>query len=184
MLMLVSFTVSAFASTKYTHRDDGRDIPVYNEAGAVIFTIPNHKAVESHKKAHGTRYVTYKGKTGWTHSYYLTSTKPKSSSSSKSSSKNSSSSSSSKNHSSSDAAQTNVFSGMRPVKHYYAMVRPSTVSNYVNIRWAPSKQAAIQCVRYYGDELRVIAENKTWAQVIDDSTNECGFIMKSFLERE
>ena len=187
-LMLMAFTVSAFASstgTKYTHRDDGRDIPVYNDAGEMIFTIPNHKAVDCYKKGHGTRYVTYKGRTGWTHSYYLTSKKPKSSSSSsQSKSKSSSSSSSSKSNSSSNAVQTDVFSGMRPVKHYYAMVRPSTISNYVNIRWAPSKQAAIQSVRYYGDELRVIAENKTWAQVVDDTTNECGFIMKSFLERE
>lgn len=184
MLMLMSFVVSAFASTKYTDRDDGKAIPVYNDAGEVIFTVPNHTAVETHKRAHGLRYVTYKGRTGWTYNYYLTSSKPKSSSTSKKSKSSSNSSSSSKSHSSSAAAQTDVFNGMRSVKHYYVTVRPSTLSGYVNLRWAPSKSAAMKGVRYYGDELRVIAENKTWAQVVDDSTNECGFMMKSFLERE
>ena len=181
-MLMLTFAVGALASTMYTDRDDGKNIPVYNDAGEVIFTVPNHKAVETHKKAHGMRYVTYKGQTGWTHSYYLTSTKPKSSSTSKSATKHSSSSS--KSNSSGNAAQTDVFSGMRAVRHYYVMVRPSTLSGYVNLRWAPSKSAAMKGVRYYGDELRVIAENKTWAQVVDDSTNECGFIMKSFLERE
>ena len=185
MLMLLTFAASALASTKYTHRKDGGDIPVYNDAGVQIFTIPNHKAVESHKKDHGRRTVTYKGKTGWTYSYYLTSTKPKSSSSSKSTSNSSSNHSNhSSSNSSNSAAQTNVFSGMKAVRHYYVTVRPSTLSGYVNLRWAPSKSAAMKGVRYYGDELRVIAENKTWAQVVDDATNECGFIMKSLIERE
>lgn len=180
VLMLMTFTASALASTKYTHRDDGKDVPVFNDAGEKIFTIPNHKAVESHKLSPGKRTVTYKGKTGWTYDYYLFSEKPKSSSSK--SSKSSSSQSGSK--SSGAAEQVNVFAGMKSVKHYEATVRPSTLSSYVNIRWAPSKSAAIRGVRYYGDVLRVIAENKTWAQVVDDTTNECGFMMKSFLERE
>jgi hypothetical protein len=29
--------------------------------------------------------------------------------------------------------------------------------------------------------LRVIAENGTWCQVVDDATGECGFMMKKFL---
>ena len=179
LLILLTATASAFASTKYTHRDDGKDVPVYNDAGEKIFTIPNHKAVETHHKSYGKRTVTYKGKTGWTYDYYLFSEKPRSSSSSKSESKNSKSQSSSANE-----VQTNVFSGMKSVKHYDVTVRPNTLTGYVNLRWAPSKSAAIHGVRYYGDTLRVIAENKTWAQVVDDSTNECGFMMKNYLERK
>ena len=182
LLILMTATAGAFASTKYTHRDDGKDVPVYNDAGEKIFTIPNHKAVETHRKSSGKRTVTYKGKTGWTYDYYLFSEKPKSSSSSKSESKNSSSKSGS--NATNNAAQTDVFNGMRSVKHYYVTVRPSTPTGYVNLRWAPSKAASTHGVRYYGDVLRVIAENKTWAQVVDDTTNECGFMMKSFLERE
>jgi SH3-like domain-containing protein len=77
----------------------------------------------------------------------------------------------------------NPFSGMKTVESYLVVVRPSTPTTYVNLRWAPSKSAKIRTTRYNGDSLRVIAENKYWAQVMDDTTGECGFMMKSFLEK-
>ena len=64
---------------------------------------------------------------------------------------------------------------------YQAVVQPSTSSNNINMRWAPSTKAPIMGLRRAGCELRVIAENATWCQVVDDATGECGFMMKKFL---
>ena len=64
---------------------------------------------------------------------------------------------------------------------YTAVVQPSISSNSINLRWAPSTNAPIMGLRRAGCELRVIAENATWCQVVDDATGECGFMMKKFL---
>ena len=64
---------------------------------------------------------------------------------------------------------------------YTAVVQPSTSSNNINMRWAPSTNAPIMGLRRAGYELRVIAENGTWCQVVDEATGECGFMMKKFL---
>lgn len=64
---------------------------------------------------------------------------------------------------------------------YYAVVQPSTSSNNINLRWAPSKSAPIMGLRRAGYELRVIAENGSWCQVYDEKTGESGFMMKQFL---
>ena len=64
---------------------------------------------------------------------------------------------------------------------YMAVVQPSTSSNNINLRWAPSTNAPIMGLRRAGCQLRVIAENGTWCQVVDDATGECGFMMKKFL---
>ena len=75
------------------------------------------------------------------------------------------------------------FRTARLVTPFTVVVRPARASGWVNMRWAPSKTAKIRTTRYNGDTLRVIAENKTWAQVMDDTTGECGFMMKRFLEK-
>ena len=60
-------------------------------------------------------------------------------------------------------------------------VQPSTPSGFVNLRWAPSKKMAIQSTYYAGYTLRVLAEDGVWAQVLDESSGTCGFMMLSFL---
>ena len=64
---------------------------------------------------------------------------------------------------------------------YRAVVQPSTSSNNINLRWAPSTKAPIMGLRRAGCELHVIAENADWCQVVDEATGECGFMMKKFL---
>ena len=64
---------------------------------------------------------------------------------------------------------------------YMAIVQPSTSSNNINLRWGPSMNAPIMGLRRAGCELRVIAENGTWCQVVDEATGECGFMMKQYL---
>ena len=60
-------------------------------------------------------------------------------------------------------------------------MQPSTSSTTINLRWGPSTGAPSMGLRRAGYELRVIAENGTWCQVVDDATGECGFMMKKFL---
>ena len=64
---------------------------------------------------------------------------------------------------------------------YYATVTPSTPTGYVNMRWAPTKNTPSHGMYRQGASLRVIAETSAWAQVLDESTMTCGFMMKKFL---
>lgn len=64
---------------------------------------------------------------------------------------------------------------------YNAQVTPATVAGTVNLRWGPSMSTPIMGVRRNGAILHVIAEDSSWCQVYDESTGECGFMMKKFL---
>lgn len=73
-----------------------------------------------------------------------------------------------------------VFKGFEFIS-YTVQVRPSTPGGFVHMRWAPTKAA--EPIRDYHqyDVLTVIAQNHTWAQVVDPSTGVTGFMMRSFL---
>ena len=85
--------------------------------------------------------------------------------------------SSSSSSSSSGAASYNSFTAA----NYYVIVNPT--NSYVNMRWEATKSSPVKRVYYYGARLKVIAENGSWCQVLDESTNDVGFIMKSLLLR-
>ena len=181
-LVMVLLSATALAGTMYVNRKEQKSIKLYNGNDEVICTIPYRTAVETHSRSkidNERMEVGYQGHWGWVYSRYLSATKPP-----KVEENSSKNHSSSKNNTSNNTAQVNVFAGMKAVTHYMVVVRPSTPTGYVNLRWAPSKEAKIRTTRYNGDSLRVIAENKSWAQVMDDFTGECGFMMKSFLEKE
>ena len=182
-LMLVMLSATALAGTMYVNRREQKSIKLYNGNNEVICKIPYRAAVETHSRSkidNERMEVGYNGHWGWVYSRYLSSTKPPKVE------EKSSKDSSSKNNTATvnPNVDENAFVGMKSVEHYTAVVRPSTPTTYVNMRWAPSKSAKIRTTRYNGDTLRVIAENKTWAQVMDDNTGECGFMMKRFLEKE
>ena len=67
---------------------------------------------------------------------------------------------------------------------YMVFVRPSTPSGFVHMRWAPSKATTIRKDYYANASLLVIAQNNTWAQVLDLQTNEVGFMMRQFIVAE
>ncbi len=67
------------------------------------------------------------------------------------------------------------------VANYYVIVNPT--NNYANMRWEASKTSQVRRVYYYGAQLKVIAENGSWCQVLDESTGEVGYILKSLLLR-
>ena len=75
------------------------------------------------------------------------------------------------------------FSSFRLVDPYYVYVKASHTGGYVNLRWAPSMDAAVACRINDGSELRVIAVGKGWCQVQDERSGYVGFMRSSFLVR-
>ena len=67
------------------------------------------------------------------------------------------------------------------VANYTVIVNPA--NSYVNMRWEASKASQVRRVYYYGAQLKVIAENGSWCQVLDETTGEVGYILKSLLLR-
>ena len=136
------------------------------------------------KIAYGTK-VTVKGKQGdWSHisvklhgktvtgyvfSRYLSTKKP------------TAVSTTSGSNESTDTSSTS-YSGFKQVASYSVVVRPATTGGFVNLRWAPSKTAPVMNKLHDGDKLTVIAQNATWAQVMNVSNGEVGYIMRRFLE--
>lgn len=74
------------------------------------------------------------------------------------------------------------YADFKQVASYSVVVRPATTGGFVNLRWAPSKTAPVMDKLHDGDKLTVIAQNGTWAQVMNMSNGEVGFIMRRFLE--
>lgn len=78
--------------------------------------------------------------------------------------------------------QNNPYAGFSAA-NYRVLVNPSVPTGFVNLRWAPSLDAPVQSIYYANTELRVIATNGTWCQVIDDRNNVCGFMMSAYMKR-
>ena len=78
--------------------------------------------------------------------------------------------------------QQNLYTGFYAA-NYRVLVNPSVPTGFVNLRWAPSLDAPVQSIYYANTELRVIATNGTWCQVIDDRNNVCGFMMSAYMKR-
>lgn len=66
---------------------------------------------------------------------------------------------------------------------YYVLVRPSNPAGFVNMRWAPSTNEAVNNIYYANYQLHVIAQDSVWAQVIDEQSGYSGFMMLEFLNR-
>lgn len=178
--VLLAVTVStALAATMYVDTANHKTLNLRSyENEKVIAQIPYRAAVEVHSFFYNNSCasVTYNGQDGWVYTRHLSWNRPE-----KVSTKSSENTTSTSNTAKTTAA--NVFSGMKKVTAYEAVVQPGTPTGYVNLRWAPSKKAAIHGMRYLGDSVRVIAENKYWAQVIDNESGECGYMLKKFLKK-
>lgn len=74
-----------------------------------------------------------------------------------------------------------MFAGFQ-AKGYEAVVVPSTPTNFVNLRWGPSKSAPVRSQYWAGNTVQVISENGEWAEVYDATNNVHGFMMKRFLK--
>ena len=76
------------------------------------------------------------------------------------------------------------FRTARLVTPFVVQVRPSRASGWVNMRWAPSKDAEVQATYRSGAQLTVIAETQSWYQVADPNTEATGFMMKNYAVRQ
>ena len=173
-MLLIAVAACASAQTMYVDTPNGRALNLRNSDDEVIAQIPNRTALEIYDRSYIDServIVEYKGREGYVYLRYLSTTRP------------AASGSSSGSGTSSSGSDSTVFDGMKRVSPYTVSVCPSTPTSFVNMRWAPSKSAAIQGVRYNGDTLTVLAESTYWAQVYDEETNTCGFMLKSFLKR-
>lgn len=75
------------------------------------------------------------------------------------------------------------FKAAKKVEAYTVYTRPTRVSGWVNLRWAPSKSAEVITTYKNNMALLVIAELKNWYQVEDPETGNVGFMDKAFLTR-
>lgn len=64
---------------------------------------------------------------------------------------------------------------------YQVAVRPSAPGGFVHMRWAPTKSAGIIEDLHQNDQLQVLSQNNTWAQVHNPQSGATGFMMRSFL---
>ena len=74
--------------------------------------------------------------------------------------------------------------GKLVAKPFIVYARPSRASGWVNLRWAPSKDAEVLSTYRSGAQLTVIAETQSWYQVADPNTEATGFIMKNYVVRQ
>ncbi len=167
-VLLIAVCVSASASTTYYVTGD--NVRVRSGPGTdydVLYHLNRGAKIYIEYTTHGWGVMRLAGKysqDGYISTKFISRTKPTSNRSS-----SSSSTSGTPNYNKFVAANYNV------------IVNP--VNNYVNMRWEASKSSPVKRVYYYGAQLKVIAENGTWCQVMDETTNDVGFILKSLLLR-
>ena len=73
------------------------------------------------------------------------------------------------------------FQSAKKVTPYKITVKPTRVSGWVNMRWAPSKSSEILNTYKANDALLVIYETANWLQVEDPETGDVGFVDKAFV---
>ncbi len=73
------------------------------------------------------------------------------------------------------------FSSAKDVADYAVIVRPTRVTGWVSMHWAPSVEANILATYKANDKLLVIKELANWLQVEDQETGNVGFIQKTLV---
>ena len=74
-------------------------------------------------------------------------------------------------------------SAKKVTEPYKITLRPTRVTGWVNMRWAPYKGSAVVCTYSANDQLLVISELQNWLQVEDGETGYVGFISKEFVQK-
>lgn len=173
-MMLPVVGASAMIGPQYVYTSNGKSLNIRSGPSKdyqVVGSIPYGVMADSFEYYDGVwAYVSYNGMYGYAMTRYFVSYQPGPKPQPQPT----------HTKSPSPAPSADIFSGFVKTS-YYVTVRPSTPSGFVNMRWAPSKSDGIESTYYAGYQLRVIAQNNTWAQVYDESTDTCGFIMRGFL---
>lgn len=172
-LLLMPAAAGANSVTMYVNTANRKvlNMRAYNSINAdIIAFIPYGAAVTANTMGGDNTWVpvSYNGKNGYCMLRYLSYNLPGTPSSPTATA---------------PAADLNaMFTGFVPT-YYVATVTPTSAAGFVNMRWAPSLNAPVRDIYYYGSSLLVLAQNGTWAQVLDQNTNTCGFMMLSFMNR-
>ena len=75
------------------------------------------------------------------------------------------------------------FKSAKMVDEYTITVRPTRVTSWVNLRWAPTKKSELMATYRANEELIVICEMTDWLQVRDPRTGNVGFLNKVFVAK-
>ena len=75
------------------------------------------------------------------------------------------------------------FKSAKMVEEYTITVRPTRVTSWVNVRWAPTKQSELMETLRANDELIVMCEMTDWLQVRDPDNGKVGFVNKVFVAK-
>ncbi|MBR1408096.1 MAG: hypothetical protein IJ573_04265 [Clostridia bacterium] len=76
------------------------------------------------------------------------------------------------------------YSGFQQVEPYIAYVKTTEPGGYANLRWAPSRDAALQYRMNDGCEVIVFAEGGDWMQAMDSESGYIGFVQSELLTKE
>ena len=167
ILMISVFAIASAATTYYVTADNVRVRSGPGTDYEILYHVSRGAKLYVDRTTHGWAVMKLAGKynqDGYVSTKYLSRTKP---SSNPTPSKTNTNTTPQSNYKSFVAANYNV------------IVNPT--NNYVNMRWEASKTSPVRKVYYYGAQLRVLAENAYWCQVMDETTNDVGFILKSLL---
>ena len=168
--MIPVMSASALIGPQYVSTSNGKGL--YMRSGPskdfdVVTTIPYAAMLSSCEYYNAAwSYVSYNNYVGYCMSRYLSSTKPSDKPTPTPTPSPSDTGVSYKNFVKAD---------------YYVTVRPSTPSGFVNLRWVPSKTADVYTIYYAGTTLRVLSQESAWAQVYNEASGVCGFMMRSYL---
>lgn len=145
---------------------------------AILVTVPYGKQVVIVELLAGSSWanVEYEGHYGYMMMRYLTYDKP--------GPKPNPDPSPTKNPDGGDEAKLlkKVFKGFE-AQSYNAMVVPSTPTNFVNMRWAPTTSAPVRAQFWAGNVVQVLSKNGSWSEIYDASSNTHGFMMSKFLSK-
>ena len=173
-MIVVSASASGTTQTMYVYSANGKTVNLrsnpYKSATNVIMQVPFGAKVSMDilfGAPEGWSHITYNGKSGWMMTQYLSTTKKP------------------KPNPTPSTPSTPSGSVANLYKQFVFITEPYTVTvaprgAYVNLRWAPSKSAAVQSYLTAGATLKVLADNGTWLQVEDETTGAVGFIMKIY----
>ena len=77
-----------------------------------------------------------------------------------------------------------IFRTYRVVSNSYVVTaRPTSITGWVNVRFAPSKQAELFATKRDGEQLYVLAELQGWYQVQDPISGYIGYVDANFVVR-
>jgi len=76
---------------------------------------------------------------------------------------------------------TEEFRSAKAVEPYTIVTRPTRVSGWVFMRWAPSKSALQEATYPAKKELKVLKETANWLLVEDEATGNVGYLNKAYV---